>query len=354
MDLPKHGSNPKYLYQKMNLAIPEELIDFSVNLNPWGPPIKIFAQWDQWKNEIIDYPDPLGQELKIKISNKENLNLDQILLGNGAAELIQLLAIHFREQKIGIFQPTFSEYERMTSAYDAKISYLSLDQLSKTSYIKEVTQEQVAIFLCQPNNPTGETLSQRSLDKLLKECEKNNCYLIIDEAFYDFSLASHSMVSSIKSSQYLIILRSATKMYSIAGIRLGYLFASAELVNSLRAYQSYWSVNALALKMGEILIEEEEFVIETQLKIAKIRNHIFPLLEELGFLLSDSQVNFFLLRDPQLKRQKELMVFLLKKGIVPRHTENYPGLDGNWLRFAIRPFAEMNQLLEALEEWKRN
>lgn len=352
MSLPKHGANPHYLYQKMNRLMPEEVIDFSVNLNPWGPPPKIFASWASWQDEIIAYPDPNGQKLKEKIAIREKIKTTNILLGNGAAELIQLLAAHFRDQKIGIFQPTFSEYERMTRSYGAEITHLSLAHLEDKKYITKVTQEQAAIFLCHPNNPTGEVYESIILERLLAECERNKCYLIVDEAFYDFSITSSSMVSSLLESSYLIILRSVTKMYSIAGIRLGILFATPAIVEALRSYQSYWSVNALALKIGECVLEEENFVKETQQKIAAIRDEVFPLLKEYGFLLSKSQVNFFLLRDPALNNQKELLLFLLEKGLVPRHTENYPGLDGQWLRFAIRPLAEMNQLVEALKEWK--
>lgn len=352
MNLPKHGANPHYLYQKMERPMPEEIIDFSVNLNPWGPPPAIFAQWQNWQEEIIAYPDPNGQQLKEKIASREQIQPTNILLGNGAAELIQLLAAHFRDQKIGIFQPTFSEYERMTKNYGADITHLSLAHLADSQYINQVTQEQAAIFLCHPNNPTGEMYAPSVLENLRAACERNQCYLIVDEAFYDFAPDPFSMVPALAKSSYLIILRSVTKMYSIAGIRLGVLFAAPTMVESLRAYQSYWSVNALALKIGECVLEEEAFVQATQEKIAAIRNEVLPLLADRGYLLSKSQVNFFLLRDPTLNNQKELLLFLLEKGLVPRHSENYPGLDGQWLRFAIRPLAEMKQLVEALDEWK--
>lgn len=240
----------------------------------------------------------------------------------------------------------------MTSAYGAEITDLPIDRLDDQDYLEKMVKGQDAIFLCHPNNPTGEIYDRSILENILTICEENQSYLILDEAFYDFSDEVYSMVSKIEEFNYLIILRSVTKMYSIAGIRLGMLFAEKELVDSLRAYQSYWSVNAIALKIGERVLNEEAFVKTTQKYIAAIRNEVFPVLKNLGFSLSNSKVNFFLLRDPKLENQKELLLFLLKKGIVPRHTENYPYLAGKWLRFAIRPLNEMNQLLEALEEWK--
>ncbi|MDN6161991.1 MAG: aminotransferase class I/II-fold pyridoxal phosphate-dependent enzyme, partial [Atopostipes sp.] len=245
-------------------------------------------------------------------------------------------------------------YERMTSAYGDQINYLSLKYIRNDDYIKRITKEQDAIFLCHPNNPTGEIYEESILENILGYCKKNNCYLILDEAFYDFSDEVYSMAQKVHYSDHLIILRSVTKMFSIAGIRLGYLFAGKELIKQLRAFQPYWSVNALALKIGELVVNEDEFVEESQKYIKRLRGEIFPEIKELGFLLSNSKVNFFLLRDPILDNQKDLLIFLLKKGIVPRHTENYPFLEGKYLRFAIRPDNEMQELLEVLKEWKNN
>lgn len=352
MSLPKHGANPKYIYEKLELEMPETILDFSVNLNPLGPPKKIFNRWKELKKEIINYPDPNGQKLKKLIALKEKIDSKNVLLGNGAAELIQLIAIYFKDKKIGLFQPTFSEYKRMTEAYNAKITNLSINKLEDINYLKKITKEQDALFLCQPNNPSGEIYERIVLENLLNTCEDNQCMLILDEAFYDFTKEKITMIDYIEKSDYLLILRSVTKMFSIAGIRLGYLFTNQNLVKSLRSFQPYWSLNAIALKVGELLIEEESFVEESERYVRHIREEIFPKLEKMGFILSDSKVNFFLLKDPALENQKSLLVFLLKKGIVARHTENYPFLDGKSLRFAIRPLEEMNQLMEALIEWK--
>lgn len=127
--------------------MPEKTIYFSVNLNPLGPPQIISDYWQSWKSEIIDYPDPLGEKLKNKTSRKEVLHPDNILLGNGAAELIQLIAIYFREKRIGLFQPTFSEYERMTSAYGAELTNLSIDRLNDKDYLERVVKKRCYIPL---------------------------------------------------------------------------------------------------------------------------------------------------------------------------------------------------------------
>ncbi|MDN6196387.1 MAG: aminotransferase class I/II-fold pyridoxal phosphate-dependent enzyme, partial [Atopostipes suicloacalis] len=285
MSLPKHGSNPKYLYKKLEIEMPEKIIDFSVNLNPLGPPQILFEQWGSLKEEIIDYPDPFGEKLRNKLSSKEGVDAGNILLANGAAELIQLVAIYLQGKNIALFQPTFSEYKRMTSAYNAQLINVSIDKLKDKEYLKKLAKKQDAIFLCHPNNPTGESYEQSRLEDLLAICEQNKTYLIVDEAFYDFSDEIYSLLAKVKESTYLIILRSATKMFSIAGIRLGYLFAEKKLVKQLRSLQSYWSVNAVALRIGEFIVDEEDFVKETQDYIRKVQQKIFPILKNQGFLL---------------------------------------------------------------------
>lgn len=355
MNWPSHGSNPQYIYQYLQQEIPEKLIDFSVNVNPFGAPAVIQQKWQSWFQEIEDYPDPFGNSLKSLISKKEGVEKKSILLGNGGAEMIQLLANFFRKKRVLLIQPTFSEYEKMCRAYDCDISYFTLKEpkwelvLDKLLPLLKQTD---AIFLCHPNNPTGITYSKDFLVEITKACEANNCYLVIDEAFYDFMSQPITLAPYIKDFEHLIIIRSLTKMYAIAGLRLGYMLASSKVIEEVNRFQAHWSVNALALLAGEEVLLAKSYVTKTRDYFSKERERIFQLLRKSGYLLSNSNVNYYLLRDPLLENPLPLFKYLLKKGFVPRHTENYPGLNGRWLRFAIRKEEENNQLLEALIKWK--
>jgi threonine-phosphate decarboxylase len=162
------------------------------------------------------------------------------------------------------------------------------------------------------------------------------------------------MAPLIKDYKNLILLRSLTKMFSIPGLRLGYVIANCEIIAKLSDYQPHWSVNSVALAIGNLCIEEDKYIENTVQFITSERKALVTFYEENGFEVSPSKVNFYLLRDSQLIDQYPLFQWLLQKGIVPRHTFNFPGLDGRWLRFAIRTSAENRKLMEAVQEWRTN
>jgi threonine-phosphate decarboxylase len=354
---PSHGSNPQYLYNAMNMPLPDKYLDFSANINPDGPPESLCENWNHLFNSIKVYPDPYALKLREQISYKEKISVDSLVIGNGGAELITLLARMLEGQKVLLIEPAFSEYEQACRANGCEILYhqleaprfeLNLDQL------RPKLQETDALFFCNPNNPTGIHYHASEVLTLLEECEKNQCLLILDEAFYDFLLDYESFIPYIKKFPHLIIIRSMTKMFAIPGIRLGYLAADPAVAANLKKWQSHWNTNAIALKAGELCIEEESFIKLTQVKIENERNRLFAFYHEQGFAVTSSKVNFYLLRDPRQKDQFELFLFLLKKGIVPRHTFNFPGLEGNWLRFAIKSREENDQLMEVLNQWRQH
>ena len=131
-----------------------------------------------------------------------------------------------------------------------------------------------------------------------------------------------------------------TKIYAIPGFRLGYVMASPEIIERLSNYQPHWSVNSIAMKVGELCLEEDEYIEHTVQFISSERKHINEFYRSNQFEVTNSKVNFYLLRDLQLEDQYPLFQWLLEKGIVPSHTFNFPGLQGRWLRFAVRTSQE--------------
>lgn len=359
MKWPLHGSNPQYIYETLQLAMPKQVIDFSVNLNPFGPPSSLKKNWLDWFEHIEDYPDPQGSELKELIAKKENVSVDSILLGNGGAELITLLASFLAKKRVLLIQPTFAEYGKMCQAYRCDISHLHLQEgewhiRSKREYLIEQIRQVDALFLCHPNNPTGVAYSTSTLTAIMEACEQHECFMIIDEAFYDFLDDKRTLAPFIKNNPNLIVIRSLTKMYAIAGLRLGFLLADPKVIHNMSKLQPHWSVNALALAAGKVCMQEEEYVDDARQFVQKERNRLMKLLREAGFYISNSEVNFYLLKDPTLDDQFPLFIYLLKKGIVPRHTVNYRGLEGRWLRFGVKQTAKNDLLLEALLAWKND
>lgn len=353
MNWPPHGANPHYIYEAMNIPMPEKMIDLSANINPLGPPKILKEKWSSFFQSIVEYPDPAANRLREAIAEKEGLAKEMVMIGNGGAELISLLGRMFAGKKVLIIQPTFSEYEKACQLNGCEVVYHSLDanwQLRLESLPLEGVE---AIFLCNPNNPTGVCFPYEQILALSELCRDREIYLVIDEAFYDFWEDYQSLIPIVENFANVILIRSMTKMFAIPGLRLGYLLANGKVIQTLVNYQSHWSVNAVAMLAGELCLQEENFIQETREYIKKEREKLFSFYKLEGFIVSPSETDFYLLKDPNLKDQLPLFEFLLRRGIVPRHTMNFPGIEGQWLRLAIKSADENDQLLEALKEWKK-
>lgn len=340
----------------MGLSLPEMFIDFSANINPLGPPTALKEKWNDFYQEITVYPDPFAENLKNRIAESEQTSVNSILIGNGGAELITLVARFLSGKRVVVVEPSFSEYEKACRANKCEIQYhqllepnfeLSIDELLPTLSSAD------ALFLCNPNNPTGIQYPVSTVISIIQECEKQNCFVILDEAFYDFLKDYQSFIPYINKFSNLIIIRSMTKMFAIPGLRLGYLAAAPDIIAALRPLQPHWSINTIALLAGELCLQNKEFMNETQVYISEERERLFTFFKKNNFVNTSSQVNFYLLRDPNLQEQISFFEFLLLKGIIPRHTFNFPGLEGNWLRFAIKSKEENSKLMEVLLEWRQ-
>jgi len=352
---PSHGSNPQYLFKAMGLRLPEDYLDFSANINPLGPPSCLQENWNELYRHITVYPDPYAAKLKTKIAGKEQIPLDSILIGNGGAELITLIARMLAGKKVLLIHPTFSEYEEALSANNCEILYEQLTEPDFTIRLPNLfskLRQADALIFCNPNNPTGVKYSESTVISIIEECDRQNKIVIIDEAFYDFLIEYESMIPHISKFSNLILIRSMTKMYSIPGVRLGYLVATPSIIHKLSRLQSHWSVNTIALFAGEWCLEDEDFIQNTKYFIRNERDRLSQFFQQYQYIVSNSMVNFYLLRDSLLEDQFALFEFLLKKGIIPRHTFNFPGLEGRWLRFAIKSYEENTRLMEVLAEWR--
>jgi threonine-phosphate decarboxylase len=340
----------------MGLSLPDQYIDFSANINPLGPPPALKEKWNDFYQEITVYPDPFAEKLTSRIAEGEQISTDSILIGNGGAELITLVARFLTGKKVLVIEPTFSEYEKACRANQCEIHYHQLKEPNFELNIDELRlslSSADALFLCNPNNPTGIQYSVSTILSIIEECKKQNCFVILDEAFYDFLLDYHSFIPYINKFPNLIIIRSMTKMFAIPGLRLGYLAANPDIISQLSRMQPHWSINTIALLAGELCLQNKEFIKKTQVYIWEERKHLHTFFNQNNFEITPSQVNFYLLRDPFLKDQFSLFNFLLHKGIIPRHTFNFPGLEGNWLRFAIKSKQENSALMEVLLEWRQ-
>ena len=355
MKWPSHGSNPHYLYEAAGLIKPDQLLDFSANINPLGPPSSIKKNWGSFFQGIGQYPDPHTATLKGKLAQREGIREEQILIGNGGSQTISLVGRFLAGKRVLIVEPAFSEYETACRVNNCQVTYFQLEEGWKIDLdaLKGELSQVDAVFLCNPSNPTGLYYSREVILSILTECERQKCMLIVDEAFHDFVRDYESLSSLLQDYKSLILLRSLTKMFAIPGIRLGYVMANGDIIAKLASYQPHWSVNSVAIAIGNLCLEENSYIEKTVQFITSEREKLLSFYEEHGFEVSLSEVNFYLIRDPKQNDQYPLFVYLLEKGIVPRHTFNFPGLEGRWLRFAVRTSEENRKLMEAIEEWRK-
>ncbi|GGX82538.1 threonine-phosphate decarboxylase [Litchfieldella qijiaojingensis] len=358
MQWPSHGGRPKQVLSRFNLDEGRDVLDFSANINPLGPPAWLRERLVDELQGVAAYPDPDYGEVRRVIAEAEGISLSQVLPTNGGAEAIFLAAALCAGKRAVIVQPTFGEYARACSHYGLMVSDIHLDPLGfslNESGAVNAMHEADVVFLCRPNNPTGTLVECALIERMLEAGKRRGSNLVVDEAFVDFLAdPAERLTSLLERHSNLILLRSLTKLYAIPGLRLGYLLASPETVRRVAAVQMPWSVNALAAALVEPLLSDEGFVTCTHAWLQEELPRMSEALAALGFQVVPSRVNFLLFQDARRPGETDaLFEFLLRKRVLARHTHNFPGLDGAWLRVAIRSASDNDCLIEALTAWRQ-
>lgn len=333
------------------------LLDFSANINPLGPPPQVMETIKQQLGTIIHYPDPAQRKLKEKLAHRFALKPEQIIIGNGAAECMALIILALKPQTVGVVYPCFSEYEKLSTAFGAKIKacYGRVEQQFKPDLqdLFAMFNEVDLAFIGHPNNPTGITYSLEELKAIAAQAEATNTYLVIDEAFIDFIPKNKQITMLPNLAQYtkLIIVRSMTKFYAIPGLRLGYAVSQPDIIARLQEKQVTWSVNLLALTAGEICLDELEYEEQTIALIKEQREYLKQSIEEkLGWFVFSGQANFLLVRLPETMKAAELQWEMGKRGVMIRSCAMYPGLTEHDFRIAVRSKQENDLFLTILQK----
>ena len=324
-------------------------LDFSANTNPYGTPEGVLNAVKAALTEMHRYPDPYCRSLVDAIAEFESVDRTYILCGSGAAELIYAYCAAVRPKTALELAPTFSEYSLGLSRVGCAVKhyYLTPDndfQLDEhfLYHLEDTAPE--AVFLCNPNNPTGALVERSLLKKVLDFCKTANIRLFLDECFLDLSDDGASMKGYLAEYPNLFLLKAFTKSYGMAGIRLGYcLCADAELLTAMAREVQPWNVSSLAQAAGIAALKEDAFLQKTKELIQTERPWLKERLEGFGFHVCPSEVNYLLFRGPTDLHRK-----LKEKGIAIRNCDNYPGLTSGWYRVAVRRHEENEALIAAI------
>ena len=304
-----HGANPESLYNYFGIEIPERVLDFSTNTNIFPCP-----DFDiDIKNLISRYPDNECKKLLRLISEREHISPEKILFTNGINEAVFLLA-GLLKYSTGIFQPCYTEYSRAFP--DAE----NVFDINKAGRFKN-------FIITNPNNPTGAYIK---LSEIIKKFP--GTLFIIDEAYIDF-LLTNEKPERLCGFENVILLRSLTKFFHLSGTRIGYVVADEKIIDALKKFQPTWSVNAIAQELAYKFLNDKEFYSASRAFYETHTPEFINALKKSGFEVMDTSVNFFLIR---VEKDIEVIKFLLKSGIAVRHTRNFPGLEGKYIRAATR------------------
>ena len=318
--------------------------DFSVNINPLGMPPIVKEAIGNFiiTDDILKYPDAKCSELRRCISDEENVPADNILCGNGASELIMAICACRKPKSVLLYAPTFSEYERCALLYGAEIKYCSeVSSFPKLAGSYDIT------FICNPNNPTGELLWDESLlERVAESAEKNGKVLVVDECFIDFTHGK-SCVQLLNRFDNLIVLKAFTKFFAFAGIRLGYMLASKNIISEVSQYCSSWNVSSIAQRAGCTAIREKaSWKKKTLSLIDKQREFLYGQLNGIeGVKAFPSDANFIL-----IKAEKDCFYKLMEKNILVRDCSNFEGLDDSYFRICISGQKDNELFIKALKE----
>lgn len=378
-----HGGNIYKIFREKNI---KEILDYSSNINPYGIPESLKKRITENLEILERYPDPDYVELRQKLSNLNKVNLSDIILGNGATEIIFLFMKVINPKKILIVSPTFGEYERAVKATEIsgdtvslsssngdnknienkkiEIEYFELKEsddfkLNIGNLKNELENKYDLLIICNPNNPTGKFLKLAQTEEILKECNKYDTKLFIDEAFIEFLAdgMKESIINTEENKKNLFVTRAFTKFFAIPGLRLGYgMYFDKELEKKISEKKEPWSVNNFAEMAGLTVLDDAEYIEKTLKWIAEEKIYMYEKLNKIsGMKVYETEVNFITGKiDEKLFSEgvnvKILREKMFEQGILIRDASNFKFLDERFFRLAIKDRASNERVIEAMKE----
>ncbi|MCI3919591.1 threonine-phosphate decarboxylase CobD [Paenibacillus sp. TRM 82003] len=333
----------------------ESFVDFSSNMNPWGPPegakAAMLRAWDR----IEAYPDPAARRLRGALAAKHGVPPEAIWVGNGAAEAIDLALRAIRPAVAAVAAPGFAEYETAVRHAGGRTTPIRLSPADgfavAADAVRVAAQEADTIVLGHPNNPTGRLLTADTIEAALGSFRA----AVVDEAFLDFSPEEErrTLVRAAAERPGLFVTRSMTKFYAIPGLRLGYVVAHPDDIARLRELAVPWSANGIALEVGEAVLADDAYAARTLAWLPPARERLTARLRSIGLAVFPGEANFLLARLPAGCRAAEAQQALGRSGVLIRSASTFAGLPGDdsFIRVAVKLPEQNERLIAALGKW---
>lgn len=338
MDL--HGGNIYRLAREKGIT---NILDYSANINPMGISEKLKKEvannWELFEK----YPDPHYVELRKTLAIHNGINYENIIVGNGATEVIFLYCKTLKPKKALIVMPTFAEYERALKTVDCSVDYFELREdenfiIDKKRLETELKKGYDLLVMCNPNNPTGRFIPLNEMKEIIKLTNTSNTNLLLDEAFIEFVEGDYNESVARLEEKNVFIVRALTKFFAIPGVRLGFgICIDSNLKKKIEEDREPWTVNTLAEISAKILLEDEEYIDESKKWIEVEKDYMYEGLSKGKYIVPyKTDTNFILLKLTGSLTSSILRDKMIDEGIVIRDASNFPFLGDKYIRLAIK------------------
>ena len=348
----RHGGTPETDMRRLGLPI-GPVLDFSVNLNPLGPPSVIREKWPELHAGVENYPSMNGQGVVHYYQSTLNIPSRHFLAGNGSTEMIYLLPRVLGFKHVVVITPSYHDYERASRLAGAKVVRCPLSEHSGFAFpeadaLKDTLDPADAVWIGRPNNPTGGLVSKHLILELIDRFPDK--WFILDEAFIQFRENWHTESLLTESPKpNLLILHSLTKFFAIAGLRLGGVVGDEAVVARLRKAKEPWSVNGIADRVGALLADCAHYEEESRAMVSQEAARVYGRLQAMkGIIPHPSSVNYLLCQWTRTGNLDDLLRHLLSHHLYIRDCRNFPGLEQNYFRIGLKTGPDNDRLLSLL------
>ncbi|MFQ3580554.1 MAG: threonine-phosphate decarboxylase CobD [Chloracidobacterium sp.] len=330
---------------------PSDILDFSANLNPWGPPASVKAAVA--RADWTHYPDDTA--LRATFAERHQLDPVSVVVGNGTAGLLFDTLRVWRPRRVLLLEPSFAEYRRALVAVNACLVTKPLraetgfqpDWTDLAMFIRASRVD--TILLNNPHNPTGASYPLKHLLPFVRTVAQHSVRVVLDEAFSDYS-PQESLARQAAHIPNVVVLRSPTKFYTMPGLRVGFAIAYPPLAHELRRQTAAWPVGTPALEAARSALTDEAFASQTRIRNECAKRTFARALEELGCTVFPSAANFLLVRLPS-GTGADLARWLEPHRVLIRRCAEFVGLDDQFLRLAVRDDTANAHLIGLLVRW---
>lgn len=331
-----------------------EMLDFSQNSSPLGLPEGVKSALRGGMEEWSRYPDPLCRELIAGIALHEEVDPEWIYCGNGGSDIIFRIAGALAPRGALVPAPAFAEYERALRSAGCEVSFCALYEKDgfavNEAITRHITSALDLMFLTNPHNPTGKLIPPELLEHIIKKCAEKKVTLVVDECFMPFvnTPSRNTVKGYLAAYPNLIVLGAFTKLYAMAGLRLGYLLCSdKQLLEKLRECTPPWTVSIPAQQAGIAALADDGYVRSVRELVKAEREYLSGQLKTLGMPLVSGEANYLFFK---CHTRRDLAERLCERRILIRSCQNYRGLDGRFYRVAVKTHEQNERLVAALTE----